>query len=206
MLAWTLSPTLKRSSFVTRQALKHSLNHSWSRFLPMKTKMFSRSPSGIPHFMSEMLPLKSMPTPWKMNFSSTPLIARIPLYLYRLAPSSWINLPIHFDSIAWFTLPLMRQETDDTVESCSCSASSSRKSGSKSSTRLSSNAWMLRSSLGLTLAVIEQKHGKTSATIKLSEKFIEWCGNKCRYFGWDNLTVLAACDRHGRIELSEFCC
>merc|ERR1719498_1213526 len=83
--AKTLSPTLKRSSPLVLHASKPLIRPSLSRCLPMKTKRHSRF-SSAPHFWSLIVPEKSMPTPWKTYFLSTPATARTPLYRYRSAP------------------------------------------------------------------------------------------------------------------------
>mmetsp|Transcript_23943 Transcript_23943/g.68147 ORF Transcript_23943/g.68147 Transcript_23943/m.68147 type:complete len:233 (-) Transcript_23943:248-946(-) len=127
--ASTSSPTWKR-----RGPTLHSMTPRWrasrSKFRPMNTRRHSRTSSSRHRNLSSKLPLKSMCTPWKMNFLACPLTASTPLYRKRSFDVSSINSLSHIFNCWWFNSPSKRTLTELTVESCWCSPSVLRNSGS----------------------------------------------------------------------------
>mmetsp|Transcript_32008 Transcript_32008/g.38747 ORF Transcript_32008/g.38747 Transcript_32008/m.38747 type:complete len:217 (+) Transcript_32008:603-1253(+) len=111
--------------------MKPSRRAFLSKCFPMNTNLFSRVPS--PHTSFTKPPEKSIPTPWKTNFSFLPATERTPLYRKRLAPILEMISSIHMSSFLTFKKPSNFVLMEDTEGSCSCSPSVLRNSGSISS-------------------------------------------------------------------------
>mmetsp|Transcript_6804 Transcript_6804/g.12724 ORF Transcript_6804/g.12724 Transcript_6804/m.12724 type:complete len:231 (-) Transcript_6804:310-1002(-) len=109
----------------------------------MKTNLFSRF---SPSFHDRPIPSAEHPmvivicTPWNTYLSFDPFTASRPLLLKMSTPLSLSSEPSHELSLFRSASPSAWMPTEDTVESCWCSPSSSRKLGSISITLLRSNA------------------------------------------------------------------
>mmetsp|Transcript_72292 Transcript_72292/g.200381 ORF Transcript_72292/g.200381 Transcript_72292/m.200381 type:complete len:346 (-) Transcript_72292:376-1413(-) len=147
--ASTASPTEKR-----RGPTLHSMTPRWrasrSKFRPMNTRRHSRTSSSRHRNLSSKLPLKSMCTPWKMNFLACPLTASTPLYRKRSFDVSSINSLSHIFNCWWFNSPSKRTLVELTLASCWCSPSVFKNSGSIFKTLSNEKARMLMSLDGST--------------------------------------------------------
>mmetsp|Transcript_16679 Transcript_16679/g.48714 ORF Transcript_16679/g.48714 Transcript_16679/m.48714 type:complete len:301 (+) Transcript_16679:97-999(+) len=96
--------------------------------------------SSTPHSSSGS-PLKSMCTPWKTNLRSCPWICRMP-FMRKMSTPLEANSSVSQPFIETMSNGLLAfRPTDVIEESCWCSPSSSRKSGSMSSTFARENAF-----------------------------------------------------------------
>mmetsp|Transcript_14598 Transcript_14598/g.38872 ORF Transcript_14598/g.38872 Transcript_14598/m.38872 type:complete len:306 (+) Transcript_14598:344-1261(+) len=162
VLALTLSPTAKRSDFsflslasgVRMHASNASLSAPWSRFLPMKTSLLVRRSSGFQS--SSQSPLKIMWTAWYTKRLSELAMFSTPFIRKMSAPLVCRISETHACTRSRSTSASLVMLVDVTVESCSCSPSVLRNSGSISRVRFRSKPPTLRTFSTETLDMCER--------------------------------------------------
>mmetsp|Transcript_17489 Transcript_17489/g.51135 ORF Transcript_17489/g.51135 Transcript_17489/m.51135 type:complete len:219 (+) Transcript_17489:370-1026(+) len=132
-----------RFSGTSRHPSNPAVSAALSRFLPMKTSLFTRGSAGPHNASRSKLPSKIMCTAWYTNLHGALEMARTPFIRKMSLPKFWRRSPTHSLTSAPLTSPGRTMLSVLTESSCWCSASVSRNSGSISRVRFKSKPRIL---------------------------------------------------------------